>query len=1013
MLTFWRIILAKSAEAASDGVTAHRGVNHLTQDLSSLAGSDETLRTFDVVIIGSGYGAAVSTFHLSKCKNADGKPLKICVLERGLEYLAGSFPKDASELPGHVRVSSGSGTGATGKFEGLFDVRVNSDVSSLIANGFGGGSLINAGVMIRPLPKVINDNWPMEFEDLPFTDTIELLGAKEFDHSKLPRKYDELKKLAAETKPALITVFPECNSCGNCATGCNFGHKASLDRTLFEQAKAFNSELKFITGATVDRFEQDNDEFFWVTQVLPTRGDVRARTEKPYRIKSRQLIVAAGTFGSTELLMKSESDALEFSSALGQGFSSNGDMLAVGYHRDVTVNAIARSGLPGNGTKEDVGPTITGVADFRESHNILLQEMHVPFPIANFFDEIFSTSAAITATTKWDLSIHHDNNQQDPFSLNATALKNTSVYAMMSDDGANGEITIPKPNQTGDGYVTVKWPELKQNPIFPRQIKFLKERSKAVGGTVIANPLWQPLPEAVSFLAGDQGPLMTVHPLGGCRMAKDVNQGVVSQFGEVFNRQADGDTSVHEGLVVLDGAIIPTALGANPALTISTVANRAIRHLSETWGYSTSEQKQLIDRKPWPVFRAIKENLDDTTTKVELVERMTGDIKLGNKNFVIEFTMRSNPTELKTLVASTSHERVIELGPKSTLRFFDEGKYQKLMLKRPGRRRFESYLDEKATARFEISGKLTLFPRGPTEPVSRFLGAFKAFMLNRGIRDSWQGLFDKSESIDGSIIATLLPALSHAGEKRTMNYDLKIEHVLKQSLKIALKAGDSVSGKKTITYRRPANPLRQMSEMSIDRLGNESFWFRKPMVSLQPEYLARQSVPLLRVAEQNNAVDMLLDFMKVGGYLTRMLFSIHASTFRLPDTYRQPPLSRLPARIPGVSDFEQIQLKDQDGEPLPALLTRYEVKGGKPLLLFHGYSASGTTFAHEALPEPFARYMVNKGYDVWILDARTSSGLHTAQEPWTFEEVGTQDFPQRSNTYIARPTKRSISSLIV
>ena len=40
--------------------------------------------------------------------------------------------------------------------------------------------------MIRPLPKVINDNWPMEFEDLPFTDTIELLGA-EFDHSKLPK----------------------------------------------------------------------------------------------------------------------------------------------------------------------------------------------------------------------------------------------------------------------------------------------------------------------------------------------------------------------------------------------------------------------------------------------------------------------------------------------------------------------------------------------------------------------------------------------------------------------------------------------------------------------------------------------------------------------------------------------------------------------------------------------------------------------------------------------------------
>ena len=990
-----------------------RAATYLTQDLSALAGkpgSDDLCRTFDVVIIGSGYGAAVSTYHLSKCKNSQGEPLKICVLERGLEYLAGSFPKDASELPGHVRVSTPSSNQATGKMEGLFDVRVNSDVSSLIANGFGGGSLINAGVMIEPLPKV-TARWPITSK-LPFKETKGLLGPIQLSKSKLPRKYDELKKLAPNTKPAEITVFEDCNSCGNCATGCNFGHKASLDRTLFEQAKAFNNDIKFITGATVDRFEQilDND-YLWQSHVLPTRSDVRSRTEHPYLIKSRQLIVAAGTFGSTELLMKSESDQLQFSNKLGQGFSSNGDMLAIGFHRDVEVNAISRSALSGRGSKKDVGPTITGVADFRASDGILLQEMHVPYPIANFFDEIFTTSATITKTAQWDKTVHSPEDKNDPFSLNETALKQTSVYAMMSDDGAEGEILRPGPEQTGDGMVAVKWPKLKQAPVFPHQIEFLTEQSKNVGGTVIANPLWHPLPEAVSFLAeGTEGPLMTVHPLGGCPMSECVQTGVVNEYGEVFDRSSSTNTSTFSGLTVLDGAIIPSALGANPALTISTVAYRAVQHLAEKWDYTFSDQAP-VPRQTWPVFRKIDAiNTDEPKpkkTKVGLVERMTGDLKLGKNTYIIELTMRSEATELRSLADPSFKNRMFKLGPKSTLRMFRKCDYDREMMARPGRRRFEDRLDQVAVAQYEIDGELTLFPRSYSRPKHRIWEGLKGFVCNRGVRDIWQYLFDKDksepqvtestakkESDKGflSIVKILLKAMSHAGEIRTMNYDLQVTKVIKESDVFRFQK-PQIIGQKTITYRHAANPLRQMSEMTLDCLGDMEFLENKPVLTLRPEFLARQGVPLLHVVEQDNAVDMLLDFMALGGYLARMLFSIHAATFRLPDTYQKPPLSRIPSRLPGVENFEQIRLHDKDNKPLPALLTRYKVANGKPLLLFHGYSASGTTFAHEALPEPFARYMVNQGYDVWILDARSSSGLHTAQEPWKFEEVGTQDFP--------------------
>jgi cholesterol oxidase len=44
---------------------------------------------FDVVIVGSGYGAAVVAAGLAGRHNSAGQPLRVCVLERGREYLAG------------------------------------------------------------------------------------------------------------------------------------------------------------------------------------------------------------------------------------------------------------------------------------------------------------------------------------------------------------------------------------------------------------------------------------------------------------------------------------------------------------------------------------------------------------------------------------------------------------------------------------------------------------------------------------------------------------------------------------------------------------------------------------------------------------------------------------------------------------------------------------------------------------------------------------------------------------
>jgi cholesterol oxidase len=67
-------------------------------------------------------------------------------------------------------------------------------------------------------------------------------------------------------------------------------------------------------------------------------------------------------------------------------------------------------------------------------------------------------------------------------------------------------------------------------------------------------------------------PLLTAHPLGGCPIGEDYQHGAVDEYGRVFA----GDGAVHEGLFVADGALVPSALGVNPFLTISALAERIV-----------------------------------------------------------------------------------------------------------------------------------------------------------------------------------------------------------------------------------------------------------------------------------------------------------------------------------------------------------------------------------------------------------------------------------------------------
>ncbi|MCG8393643.1 MAG: GMC family oxidoreductase, partial [Pseudomonadales bacterium] len=62
------------------------------------------------------------------------------------------------------------------------------------------------------------------------------------------------------------------------------------------------------------------------------------------------------------------------------------------------------------------------------------------------------------------------------------------------------------------------------------------------------------------------------HPLGTARLAASPEHGVCDSDHRVFG---------HDGLYVMDGASVPTSLGANPQVTIMALASRAASRLAD------------------------------------------------------------------------------------------------------------------------------------------------------------------------------------------------------------------------------------------------------------------------------------------------------------------------------------------------------------------------------------------------------------------------------------------------
>jgi cholesterol oxidase len=268
-------------------------------------------------------------------------------------------------------------------------------------------------------------------------------------------------------------------------------------------------------------------------------------------VVGRRVVVAAGILGSTELLLRCrevDHTLPRLSSMLDHRFSGNGDFILAGTHR----------------TRRDVnpseGPSITAGVDFStDDYRIFVEDLGFPEPLLWYleralppFDRLTSVFKFIKTYVRRSLGLA----PPGPRGGMAAELLQGGIttqflpYLGIGTDAADGQIRLQH------GQLDVAWRVRRSRAMFRQMEQAMRALSRGIGGEYRTSLLWiWPFRK-----------LLTAHPLGGCPMGDDPHTSVVKHTGEVWG---------YDGLSVVDGSVMPTALGVNPSMTIGALAERA------------------------------------------------------------------------------------------------------------------------------------------------------------------------------------------------------------------------------------------------------------------------------------------------------------------------------------------------------------------------------------------------------------------------------------------------------
>ncbi|MBA0607969.1 hypothetical protein Godav_020225 [Gossypium davidsonii] len=241
---------------------------------------------YDAVVVGSGYGGSVAACRLSMAG------VKVCLVEKGQKWEAKDFPTNSFNIISALRMESQNLGVSFGPKDALFQVYEQNDSLAAMACGVGGGSLVNAGVMVpTPVRTRRSSKWPKEWET--DWDSCEASAATMMRIQSVPLQFP-IAKIMKQIDVGEVEHMAGCVV----KTGCQVHYVVK---------KSYETDQNGEIGGKRRWLVYLNDMDY---------------------IKADFVILSAGVFGTTAILFNSQMRGLKISKALGSGFSCNGNTVA-------------------------------------------------------------------------------------------------------------------------------------------------------------------------------------------------------------------------------------------------------------------------------------------------------------------------------------------------------------------------------------------------------------------------------------------------------------------------------------------------------------------------------------------------------------------------------------------------------------------------------------------------------------------------------------------------------------
>ncbi|WP_456243068.1 GMC oxidoreductase [Streptomyces luteolifulvus] len=500
---------------------------------SASAVEPEPVDNAPAIVIGSGYGGAVAALRLGQAG------IRTLVLEMGrLWNTPGSDGKvfcstaapDQRSMWFRTRTEAPLSTFLwldvvnkdISPYPGVLDRVHFADMSVYVGRGVGGGSLVNGGMAVTPLPSYFSEQFPTvdagEMYGTYFPRARSMLGVNTVDpawfestewyrFTRISRKHAQRTGLRTTFVPNVYDFGYMQREAAGTATrsalgqeviyGNNHG-KRSLDKTYLASALGTGN----VTINTMERVRAVHRAADGTYVLTADRIDTTGTVVETKEYGCTYLFLAGGSIGTTELLVRArETGTLPaLDASVGTGWGTNGNvMLGRANHLWDTVGA-NQSTMP-----------VMGIDDWANTANPVFAEI-APLP---------------TGLEHW-------------VSLYLAITKNPQRASFSYDAGTD---------KVGLGWTAA------QSAVSVAMAKKLFDRINLANATIYRYDLFGSSSKA---FADD----FTYHPLGGCVLGK-----ATDDYGRVKG---------YPKLYVTDGSLVPGSIGVNPFVTITALAERTM-----------------------------------------------------------------------------------------------------------------------------------------------------------------------------------------------------------------------------------------------------------------------------------------------------------------------------------------------------------------------------------------------------------------------------------------------------